>query len=144
MTGSGAVDDKAILRHHKASPLCWAARLLSLGYGLLIALYALGVFIAASVGRGISRGEAVEWVLGLLFILLWFIPLALAVIAWRWHLVGGTLITAGSAGLYLFFAHSVNMQWGIHLYLLPLLAGGILHLLAWHMEKRTRQLPQPA
>ncbi len=143
MTGSGAVDDKAILRHHKASPLCWAARLLASGYGLLIALYALGAFIVTLIGH-VSRGGNTEFMLGLLFVLPWFIPLALAVIAWRWHLVGGTLITAGSAGLYLFFAHSGNMQWGIHLYLLPLLAGGILHLLAWHMEKRTRQLPQLA
>jgi len=64
--------------------------------------------------------------------------------AWRWHLAGGLLITAGSVALYLFFALSGNMQWGVHLYVLPLLVGGLLHLLVWYKEKRTDHMPQPA
>ena len=128
---------------HRTSPLCWAARLLSLGYGLLIALYALGALILTLIGH-VSRGETGESALGLLSGLPFFIPLVLAVMAWRWHLAGGLLITAGSVALYLFFALSGNMQWGVHLYVLPLLVGGLLHLLVWYKEKRTDHMPQPA
>ena len=46
--------------------------------------------------------------------------------------------------LYLFFALSGNMQWGIHLYMLPLLAGGLLHLVIWYKEKRADHMPQPS
>ncbi|MDM7998611.1 MAG: hypothetical protein QUS33_01070 [Dehalococcoidia bacterium] len=141
MGGSGTADDKAILQHHKASPLCWVARLLALGYGLLTALYALGVFIAASIAGGVSRGEVGEWVLGFLFILLWAIPLALAIIAWRWHLLGGGLIVVGSMALYVVFSHASSITWGTHLYMLPLVGAGLLHIAAWHVEKKAHQLP---
>lgn len=143
MNGLGAANGKAILRNHRAGPLCWAARLLSVGYGLLIALYALGVFVAASVGGGISGVGTAEWVVGLFLILLWFIPFALAIVAWRWHLLGGSLISAGSVALYLVFAHAGSITWGTYLHVLPLLAGGLLHMVAWHMEKRAEQVPLP-
>lgn len=134
--------DQAV-KEHKTSPLCWAARLVALGYGLLIALYTIGALILTLAGS-LSRGETWGAAFWPLFWLPFFIPLVLAVVAWRWHLVGGALITTGSVALYLFFIFSGDMQWGIHLYMLPLLAGGLLHLLAWYKEKRTRQVPQMA
>ena len=145
MRGSVEANDSPVARQHRTSPLCWAARLLAMGYGLLIALYTLGALIVTLIG-GVSRGDTGEWALWLLSGLPFLAPLALAVIAWRWHLVGGTLITAGSVALYIFFffARSGNMQSGIHLYILPLLAGGILHLVAWHKERKAGQLPQTA
>ncbi len=125
---------------HKTSPLCWAARLLPLGYGLLIALYTLACFIMVTAGH-VSRGE--EWgsVIWLLSALPFFLPLLLAVLAWRWHLLGGALIAAGGLALCLFFAFSSDVQWGVYLYLLPLLAGGFLHLLAWRQEKKGEDAP---
>ncbi len=88
--------------------------------------------------RGEEWGSAL-WVLtGLPFLL----PLALAGLAWRWHLLGGALITAGSVVLYLLLGLAGDMRWGVHLYMLPLLAGGILHLLAWHKERKSDTTPQ--
>jgi hypothetical protein len=137
----GTTEDMKL--QHRTNPLCWAARLLALGYGLLIALYTLGVLILTLIGH-VSRGETWGSALWLLTGLPFFVPLVLAVVAWRWHLLGGTLIAAGSVALYLFFALSGNMQWGVHLYVLPLLLGGLLHLLVWYKEKRTDHMPQPA
>ncbi len=129
-------------KQHRTSPLCWAARLLALVYGLLIALFMFGVWMLALIGH-LSRGETKLAMLGFLSLLPFFVPLILAVIAWRWHFVGGTLIILGSAAVYLCLIIGGDMQWGIHLYMVPLLAGGLLHLLAWHKEKRSDQVPQP-
>lgn len=142
MRKSVKLNNDQVIRQHRTSPLCWAARLLALGYGLLIALYVLGTWILVLMGKT-SRGQTAEAMTDLAGWLPFFIPLVLAVVAWRWHLVGGTLITAGSAGLYLYLLLVGNMQWGVHLYVLPLLAGGLLHLLAWHKEKRADQMTQP-
>ncbi len=135
---TGPIHDRSALLH-RASPLCRAARLLALGYGLLIALYVLAVFMMVIAGH-VSRGE--EWgsVIWLLSGLPFFLPLLLAVLAWRWHLLGGALITAGTMALYLILALAGDVQWGVHLYLLPLLAGGVMHLLAWHAERKSGAL----
>ena len=132
----------AVVRQHRASLLGWAARLLSLGYGLLISLYALGAMIMTLIGN-VSRSETwgvAHWLLsGVPF----FVPLALALIAWRWHLLGGTLLAAGGVALhFFFFAVSDHMQWAMHLYISPLLTGGLLHLLAWCNENWTYRTPE--
>ena len=79
-------------QHHKTSPLCWVARLLSLGYGLFIALYVLGTGFPTLTDYA-SRGETGELLSALLRWLVLYLPLVpAAIIAWRWHLVGGTLV----------------------------------------------------
>lgn len=53
-------------------------------------------------------------------------------------------MTAGSVALHFFFlVVSDHAQWAMHLYILPLLAGGLLHLLAWYKENRTFHAPEP-
>jgi hypothetical protein len=131
------------MQHHKTSPLCWAARLLSLGYGLFIALYALGAGSPIVIEYA-SRGEIEKAVSALLNWLPFFIPLVPAVIAWRWHLVGGTLITAASVAFYLVFMFSSGTQWGAYVCVIPVLAGGLLHLVVWYKERRTNRIPLPA
>lgn len=129
-------------RPYRTGPLCWAARLLALGYGLFIALYALGAWVLVLIGN-VSRGQTEEGVIDLLRWLPFFIPFILAIVAWKRHLIGGTLITAFSAAVYLYFTILGDMQWGVHLYMVPLLTGGLLHLLVWHKEKKSERVPQP-
>jgi hypothetical protein len=143
MRTSAEVNGSQATRQHGTGPLCWAARILALGYGLLIALYALAALIMTLIDH-VSRGESAVSAAWLLVGLPFFIPLALGAIAWRWHLIGGALITAGSVALYLFFVLAGDMQWGVHLYMLPLLAGGLLHLVVWYKEKGTDRMTQPA
>ncbi len=142
MRNSAEGRNGSVMQRQKASRLCWAARLLSLGYGLVVALYALGAGHPIVIEYA-SRGEIEESMFALLNWLPFFIPLVLAVIAWRWHLVGGTLVTAVSGAFYLYFILSSGTQWIVYLYMLPILAGGLLHLVAWYKEKKTDQVTQP-
>ena len=133
------IQDRTVLLH-TASPLRWAARLLALGYGLLTALYLLGCALLIAIGAS-SRGETAETMLYLLAWLPALVPLLLAVLAWRRHLLGGALITASAVALYAFLGFRDSLQWGWHVYLVPWLAAGLLHLLAWHMEKKGEAAP---
>ena len=133
------IQDRTVLLH-TASPLCWAARLLALGYGLLVALYILACAILIATGAA-SRGETAE---RLLYALAWLpglVPLLLAALAWRRHLLGGALITAAAVALYAFLGFRDSLQWEWHVYLVPWLAAGLLHLLAWHREKKSEAAP---
>ncbi len=138
-------DRTVVTRHrtvllHRTNPLCWAARLLAAGYGLLVALYLLGCAILIAIGAS-SRGETAQTVLYLLAWLPALVPLLLAALAWRRHLLGGALIVAGGAALYVFLGFRGSLQWGWHVYLVPWLAAGCLHLLAWRKERKGEAAP---
>jgi hypothetical protein len=75
----------------------------------------------------------------------WFIylvPLLLALIAWRWHLLGGVLIVVGAMLAYIRLGTVGGTTWAIYLILLPLLIGGILHIMVGLRDRRHRlELP---
>ena len=128
------------LVHGKA--LCWAARVIPLAVGLAIGLPWIAFWIVTSI-KEVTDGDGLWPILGLLGLLCsYLIPLLAALIAWRWHLLGGMLLVLGGATLYLFFVLGGDMQWGVHLYVPPLLLGGILHLLVWRKEKVNELAPR--
>ena len=122
--------------------LLWAARRMPLIPGIWFLWISIGMIVNLVRGDFHSAGLSF-WIAPTLLSL----PLLLAVIAWRWHLIGGVLII-------LFTTASVSCQlygssfWGVFdlftYYALAIgfgpwllfFAGGILHLIAWRQEKK--------
>ena len=127
------------MRGHGTGIVCRAARILSLGYGLLIALFMLGVAVMIFV-QNASDGKAIEAIAYLAGWITFLIPLALAIIAWRSHFVGGLLTVVAAVIVYVLLIVAGDMQWGIHVLMIPFVVCGLLHLLAWRQEKKTDQL----
>lgn len=129
------------MKGHRSGTICYAARMLSLGYGLLIALFMLGVAVMLFV-QNANNGRAIEAIAWLASWTAFLIPLALAIIAWRWHFVGGLLSMATWLIVCTALLAAGDMQWGVHALLAPFMIGGLLHLAAWRQEKKADQLQQ--
>lgn len=121
--------------HGKA--LCWMARILSLPVAIFGVIW---MFYVPTTWEGGSDSVPLLLPLDL-------IPLVLALIAWKWHLVGGTLLSAfgillGVMGISSFSEEGPNHD---YLYLTPigavLLTGGLLHVLAWAKERSGKRTP---
>lgn len=70
----------------------------------------------------------------------YWIPVLLAVIAWRWHLVGGVLLTLASVVGVVRLAQIHNSDWSAYLVLMLLLVGGTLHIIVALRQKRDQAL----
>jgi hypothetical protein len=119
----------------KCSTLCWAARIVPLT--VAIPLVAWMFYLPLVVWNTSARGD--DPVPLLLPVDL--IPLAFALIAWKWHLVGGLFLT--SLAILVIAVPLVLTGYDFLLILggTVLLASGILHLIVWWAE-RQREDPQ--
>jgi hypothetical protein len=111
----------------------WTARILALIAGGLF-VYA-AVEFGAKILSGLSLGgpQGVPLLLGLLVALLG------ALIAWRWELVGGLMTVVGAVIVMALvcMGSGLDMLYCAFLFMLPLLAAGVLYLgCCW----RTRQV----
>jgi hypothetical protein len=70
------------------------------------------------------------------FWFIYWIPLLLALIAWRWHLLGGLFIVVGSLSAYIRLATIEDPQLGAYLWVTPFFIGGILHMLVGLRDRR--------
>jgi hypothetical protein len=73
--------------------------------------------------------------------LIWLVPLVLAAIAWKWHLVGGMSIVLATAVFFLYFVLRPPYEAGTFYFVIfpwamVFLGGGILNILAWGRERR--------
>jgi hypothetical protein len=137
-----SVDSSRKPAHRKG--WCWAARIIS----LLPAITPL-VWIAAYAAAIDAVAYGIDATLG--FVVFALSPLV-ALIAWRWHLVGGLLLTIPAGfnvcliavslingdpyGYYeldqSFVARAILPLW------MAMFIGGLLHLIAWWKERVTR------
>jgi len=121
--------------HGKA--LCWAARIVSLVVAIPCVLwmfYLLWELTTTYVNDPTPQ-----------LLPIWLIPLVLALVAWRWHVVGGTLQGAFAILVLVVGINSRTEEGPNHdfLFLTPigaaLLIGGMLHIMAWVKEGRGKR-----
>jgi hypothetical protein len=129
MTGSRQRGKHMNRKSAHGSVLCWVPRLLSLPVGLYLAWASVDLLVA---GYEWSH----QWVL---------IPLALLIIGWWWHPAGSTGL--GLLGVFYLGCGLWGLAWegwsdtviqNIVIAAL-LLAGGVLHLVAWCKEKQGKR-----
>lgn len=92
-----------------------------------------------------DRGRLLCWTAGIVTVLAtipWFIffgiPVLFALIALRWHLLGGGLvIVAGLVGLGRLVQIGGD-QWALYLMLMALLIGGMLHIMVGLRDRSRR------
>ncbi|MDM8000675.1 MAG: hypothetical protein QUS33_11985 [Dehalococcoidia bacterium] len=119
--------------------LCWAARIIALcAAGCL----ALGVILP--VVESILHGDAAEDYYSV-WSLLWFMPLVAAVISWRWHSFGGSLMIIAAIGVGANMALNASPSGPEYLVVqipiaLVFLSVGILHLMVWWKESSSRKI----
>ena len=128
---------------HKSSALCWAARLMTMVPALVLAAWSIGAYATAN-------SHHIEPSLYLFDAVLFAIGFLAGVIAFWQHRIGGLclLLVALVYVMHgLFWQEDVgDTPWwvGLSFYLpfvIALLAGGILHLLAGRREERLRANP---
>ncbi len=118
--------------------LCWIARVFSLPVAIFGVLWMM--YLPTTWGGS----DSVPWMLPLDLL-----PLIFALIAWKWHGIGGALLS-GSGILLVVVGILARSTEGSHdfLFLTPiggvLLAGGLLHSAAWMKERRTALVPASA
>jgi len=128
---------------HKSSALCWAARLMTMVPALVLAAWSIGAYATAN-------SHHIEPSLYLFDAVLFAIGFLAGVIALWQHRIGGLclLLVALVYVMHgLFWQQDVgDTPWWVGLsfhlpFVIALLAGGILHLLAGRREKRLRANP---
>jgi hypothetical protein len=107
----------------------WLPRVLSIGFVLFLAMFALDVF---------TEYSGWDVVLPLLMHLIPSIVLLVAVaVAWRYELVG-VVIFLGFAGLYVWMAGlDKPLSWYLVI-ALPSATVGVLYLVSWLLKRRQR------
>jgi hypothetical protein len=133
-----AGDRVSRLVSHKTSAVCWAARLVTVVPALALAVWSVGAYATAdshNADPGLYLFDAALFGIGLL---------AGVIAFWRHRIGGLTLLLVALA----YIIHALLWQqdrgdtawWVALLFYLPfvgaLVAGGILHLLAWRREER--------
>ena len=141
------IEQRAVYgRHHE--PMLWIARLLSLAPGIFIAIMNIREVLRRLRTDGPSL-DFVNFVMdGEFFLVLSLIP---AVIAWRWHRLGGILLILTGCAILGYDIHLISTfegtwNFGPVFYLFYMLipfsliitAGGVLHIVYWYKEKSPR------
>ncbi|MDM7999453.1 MAG: hypothetical protein QUS33_05485 [Dehalococcoidia bacterium] len=91
-----------------------------------------------------DTGRLLCWTAGIVTMLAavyWFyyvIPVLFALIALRWHLLGGGLVVATALVGMGRLVQIGSDQWAVYLMLMPLLIGGMLHIMVG-LRDRTRK-----
>jgi cytochrome c-type biogenesis protein CcmH/NrfF len=119
--------------------LCWAARTIALcvGGGLILGMIAPDVVF-------MLQGATIEYVGPVWPVVLWFAPLLSAAISWRWHLIGGSLMTMSAIGIGATVALNPSPSGPEYqVVMIPIglvvLGAGILHLVVWRKESSSRK-----
>jgi hypothetical protein len=134
MVRDGTRVDESPSEERGTSALCWAARTVPLVVAIpLVAwmFYLLWVHTTTYVNDPAP----------LPMLAVFSVPLVFALIAWRWHLVGGVLLSAFAALVIVVPLILTGSDFLLILVGAVLLAGGLLHLIVWWQEKRM-QRPQ--
>lgn len=108
--------------------LLWAPRILGVAIALFVGVFALDAFQSGQTFRQAAGAFALHLIPAVLL-------LALALLSWRWPLVGALTFT-GLAIVYAYWAR-YHLSWILAI-AWPLLIVGMLFLLSWMDGKRTR------
>ena len=137
------IDARASSESRHGTGLCFAARLISVavsaGMACILASW------AASYGVNEGMGGIVPSHFGLSVFHFWLIPAVLAVIAWRYHLLGGVLMLLYSPMPFLITWFITVVSEGhqdvSHLVLAAFVfpVGAALHLVAWWEERGSKR-----
>jgi hypothetical protein len=116
--------------------LCWAARIVPMYIGLWLAVGVMIAYVDAILPHDYEV-EIQDPMAGLILL----VPLVLAAIAWRWHLIGGISIILATAISFLYFVLRPPYEAGTFYFVyfpwaMVFLGGGILNLIAWGRERR--------
>jgi hypothetical protein len=115
--------------------LCWAARIIPLAIGFWIAAWVMIAYIDVLLPHDYEV-EMLDPLAGLI----WLVPLVLAAIAWRWHLIGGISIVVATAAFFFYFVSRPPYEaYSFYIMYFPwalvFLGGGVLNLIAWARER---------
>lgn len=116
----------------KQKILLWVAR------GIIIVWAAFWVFF--NVASGISEITEVGWMALVMHLLMTVVTLAVLTVCWFWPLVGGIVAMAMGVFTYFFFHVARQGAFMFLLMVLPLLLGGILHIVYWFIRRRHASL----
>jgi hypothetical protein len=115
----------------RTSALCWAARIVPLIVVIPLVPWMFYVLVFT------YRNDAPPFLAEAAFLS----PIVSALIAWKWHLVGGALLSALAILVIVVPMVLTGFDFLLTLFGTVLLAGGILHLIVWWQERRM-QKPQ--
>jgi hypothetical protein len=118
---------------------CWAARIVPMAIGawLAVGVMITYIYLYYVIWPHDYEVEMHDHVA----VLIWLVPLVLAAIAWKWHLVGGISIVLATAAFFLYFVLRPPYEAGTFYFTtfpwaMVFLGGGILNIRAWARERR--------